>query len=138
MPDATRTFNGLTGAEIRTRLLQELEARPRDDTRLGAHLVFPVVTWTWRLELEASPPAGAVGPGADGGLRAGGRGRVGGGGGAGLGEGGGGRPGRGVGVGVWGGRGWGGGVGAPRGGESAWLEARGPRGRAPSAADVEG
>src|SRR4029453_6184930 len=105
MPDATRTFNGLTGAEIRTRLLQELEARLRDDTRLGAHLVFPVVTWTWRLEpgglppagggggggrvvfrvvtwtwrleLEASPPAGAVGPGADGVLRAEVRGRIG-------------------------------------------------------------
>src|SRR4030095_9874111 len=76
MPDATRTFNGLTGAEIRTRLLQELEARLRDDTRLGAHLVFPVVTWTWRLELEASPPAGAGGPGAGGGLRGGVRGRV--------------------------------------------------------------
>src|SRR4029453_17466947 len=73
MPDATRTFNGLTGAEIRTRLLQELEARLRDDTRLGAHLVFPVVTWTWRLELEASPPAGAGGAGGGGGRGGGGR-----------------------------------------------------------------
>src|SRR4029450_12886147 len=121
MPDATRTFNGLTGAEIRTRLLQELEARLRDDTRLGAHLVFPVVTWTWRLELEASPPAGAVGPGADGGLRAGGRGGSGMGGGAGRG----------------GGARGGGGVPRP-GGEWLLLEGGGRGGGAPSAADVEG
>lgn len=61
-----RAFNGLTGAEIRTRILQEVEARLADDTRFKAHLVFPVVTWSWTLEVETYPAPGILGPGGDG------------------------------------------------------------------------
>src|SRR5262245_55667619 len=76
-----RTFNALNGAEVRHRIVQEVERRLAEDTRLGAHLVFPVVTWTWTLELDTYPAAGLVGAkkgekGDDGVLRTEVRGRV--------------------------------------------------------------
>jgi hypothetical protein len=55
-----RAFNGLTGAEIRTRILQEIAAKLTDDTRLAGHLVFPVVTWKWTLELATQPAPGIL------------------------------------------------------------------------------
>jgi hypothetical protein len=72
----TRAFNGLNGAEIRKRLVQELDAQLAQDTRLGAHLVFPVVTWTWKLELSVEPSPGTVDAKTDGVLRSEVRGRV--------------------------------------------------------------
>jgi len=60
MPGAptTRQFNGLNGAEVRTRIVQEIAHALAEETRLGQHLVFPVVTWRWTLDLEVEPSPG--------------------------------------------------------------------------------
>jgi hypothetical protein len=69
VPPTTRAFHGLNGAEIRTRILQEVQQKLDGDTRLAGHLVFPVVTWAWSLELQAHPPSGVVGPTTEGPLK---------------------------------------------------------------------
>ena len=71
-----RAFNGLNGAEVRTRIVQEIERELGGDSRLGVHLTFPVVTWKWTLELSCEPMPGEVSAGKDGAIRSEVRGRV--------------------------------------------------------------
>lgn len=56
MPQAARPFNALSGMEIKRAILADLTRQLDGDTRFSQHLSYPLVTWKFRLAVDAYPP----------------------------------------------------------------------------------
>ncbi len=50
-----RPFNALNGLEIKKIILAEIDRHLSQDYRFAQHLTYPVVTWAWKLAVNAYP-----------------------------------------------------------------------------------
>lgn len=50
-----RVFNALNGAELKKILMNEIERALDGDPDFRPHLTFPMVRWSWKLEMRVYP-----------------------------------------------------------------------------------